>query len=78
MTAATPAAFWAGSADINWSTTGNWRASLAGDDAVAGAPDYQTNVTFSTTTPAPANLTTNVLDVDFDINSLTFTNASGT
>jgi len=76
VTAATLAAFWAGGGD-NWSTTTNWRASLAGNDAVAGAPDYQTNVTFSTTTPVPANLTTNVLDVDFNINSLTFTNASG-
>jgi fibronectin-binding autotransporter adhesin len=75
-TAATPAAFWAGGGN-NWSTTTNWRSTVAGGGAVAGAPDYQTNVTFSTTTPVPANLTTNVLDVDFDINSLTFTNASG-
>ena len=76
VTSATPAAFWAGGGN-NWSTTTNWRTSLAGNVAVAGAPDYQTNVTFSTTTPSPANLTTNVLDTDFNINSLTFTNASG-
>jgi fibronectin-binding autotransporter adhesin len=76
VTGATPAAFWAGGGN-NWSSTANWRASPAGDDAVAGAPDYQTNVSFSTTTPTPANLTTNVLDVDFNINSLTFTSASG-
>jgi fibronectin-binding autotransporter adhesin len=76
VTSATPAAFWAGGGN-NWSTTTNWRASLAGNDAVAGAPDYQTNVTFSTTTPVAANLTTNVLDADFNINSLTLTNASG-
>jgi autotransporter-associated beta strand protein len=74
---ATAAAFWAGSTGVNWSSSTNWSDTLAGGGAVAGAPDFQTNVTFSTTTPVAANLTTNVLDVDFDINSLTFTNASG-
>jgi len=77
VTAATPAAFWAGTTDGNWSTAGNWRTTAVDDIAVAGAPDYQTNVTFATTTPTPGNLTTNVLDTDFDINSLNFNGTAG-
>lgn len=76
VTAATPAAFWKGG-DNNWSTAANWNSTVADNVAAAAAPDYQTNVTFSTTTPVPANLTSNVLDVDFDINSLTFNAAAG-
>jgi fibronectin-binding autotransporter adhesin len=77
VTSVTPAAFWAGSTDGNWSSSTNWRTTLADNLAVAGAPDYQTNVTFATTTPGPLLLTTNVLDVDFDINSLNFNDAAG-
>jgi fibronectin-binding autotransporter adhesin len=77
VTAATPAAFWAGTTDVNWSNAANWRDTVAGNGAVAGAPDFQTNVTFATTTPTPANLTTNVLDTDFDINSLNFNALTG-
>ena len=76
VTGATPAAFWKGGTN-NWSDAANWNTDAASNIAAGAAPDYQTNVTFSTTAPAPANLTTNVLDVDFDINSLTLTNASG-
>ena len=76
VTAATPSAFWAGGAD-NWSTTANWNTDATSGISTGAAPDYQTNVTFSTTTPSPANLATNVLDVDFDINSLTFNAAAG-
>ena len=75
-TALTPAAFWAGTTSVNWSAAANWRDTLAGGGAVVGAPDFATNVTFSTTSPTPGNLAT-VLDTGFDINSLTFTNASG-
>ena len=75
--AATPAAFWAGTTDVNWSNPANWRTTVADDIAVAGAPDYQTNVTFATTTPTPGNLTTNVLDIDFNINSLNFNALTG-
>ncbi len=74
--ALTPAAFWAGSSNANWNTAANWRDTLAGGGAVAGAPDFATNVTFSTQTPTPGTLAT-VLDTDFNINSLTLTNASG-
>ena len=73
---ATPAAFWAGGSD-NWSTASNWNSTVDGGVAAAGAPDYQTNVTFSTTTPSATNLTSNLVDVDFDINSLTFNAAAG-
>ena len=76
VTAATLAAFWKGG-DNNWSTTTNWNTDATSGVTTGAAPDYQTNVTFSTTAPAPGNLLTNVLDADFDINSLTFTNASG-
>lgn len=77
VTATTPAAFWSGTTDNNWSTVTNWKTTVAGGIAAGAAPDYQTNVTFSTTTPAPGNLTTNVLDTDFDINSLTFNDTAG-
>ena len=77
VTAATPAAFWAGTTDVNWSNPANWRTTAADDIAVAGAPDYQTNVTFATTTPTPANLASNVLDTDFNINSLNFNALTG-
>ncbi len=74
---ATPAAFWSGASNANWSTAGNWNTDATSNTPAAAAPDYQTNVTFSTTTPTPGNLTTNVLDVDFDINSLNFNAAAG-
>jgi fibronectin-binding autotransporter adhesin len=76
VTGALPAAFWKGGGN-NWSTASNWNTTVGGGVATGTAPDYQTNVTFSTTTPVAANLTTNVLDTDFNINSLTLTNASG-
>jgi autotransporter-associated beta strand protein len=74
VTSATATAFWSGGGSPmnNWSTLGNWRTTVDGNVAVTGAPDYLTNVTFATTTPVAAQLPTNVLDVDFDINSLTF------
>ncbi|MCE9609888.1 MAG: autotransporter-associated beta strand repeat-containing protein [Chthoniobacter sp.] len=75
LAAATPAAFWAGGAN-NWSTAANWKTDATANTAAGAAPDYQTNVSFYTTTPVAANLTTNVLDTDFDINSLNFTAAA--
>ena len=71
----TPAAFWKGGAN-NWSTVTNWNTDAATNIPTGAAPDYQTNVTFNTTNPVAANLTTNVLDVDFDINSLNFSNTA--
>jgi autotransporter-associated beta strand protein len=65
------AAFWSGATDANWSTATNWNTDATSNITASGAPSYNTNVTFYTTTPAAANLTT-TLDADFDINTLTF------
>ncbi len=75
VTSVTAAAFWKGGAN-NWSTTANWNTDATSSIGTGAAPDFQTNVTFNTTTPVAANLTTNVLDVDFDINSLNFSNTA--
>ncbi|MCX6996835.1 MAG: autotransporter-associated beta strand repeat-containing protein, partial [Kiritimatiellaeota bacterium] len=75
ITSVTPTAFWAGSSDANWSTAANWKTDATSNVGAAGAPDYQSDVTFYTTTPAAANLTTTV-NADFDINSLTFSAAA--
>ena len=64
------AAYWAGNSDSNWSGA-NWKTDATSNIAASGAPGYQTNVNFYTTTPAAGNLTT-TLDKDYDINSLTF------
>lgn len=77
VTAATPNAFWTGAGGNNWSTAGNWNTTVAGGGVALAAPDYQTNVTFSTTTPGATNTATNVLDTDFDINSLAFNSLTG-
>ena len=74
-TAVTAAAAWAGSTSVNWSASTNWRTAPTGNVAVAGAPDFSTNVTFSTTAPVAANLAT-ILDVDFDINAVNFGNTT--
>jgi fibronectin-binding autotransporter adhesin len=71
--AGSAAAFWAGGSD-SWSTPGNWKNALAGS-ALTSAPDYQSNVTFSA--DSATNTTTNQVDADFDINSLTFNAAAG-
>jgi len=76
VSAATSAAFWSGAGDANWSTPGNWNTDATSGTGTGAAPDYSTNVTFYTTNPGAANLTTNVLDVDFDINSLNFSAAA--
>jgi autotransporter-associated beta strand protein len=71
LAAAGPAAaFWAGGGD-NWSTAANWNTSATSGTS-SGAPGYQTNVTFNTTSPAAVNLGSNLIDVDVDINSLKF------
>ena len=70
------AAFWKGGADA-WSTVANWNTSATGGVGTAAVPGCKTNVTFATTTPAAANLTTNTLDADFDLNSLTFNALAG-
>ena len=75
VTAATPAAFWAGGTSVNWNTSTNWKTDATSNSAVAGVPDYQTNVTFHTTTPTATNLSTTV-NADFDINSLNFSTAA--
>ena len=72
VTSATPAAYWAGGTDVNWNTATNWMTTATSNANTAGAPDYQTNVHFYTTTPTASLLTTNVLNADFDINSLSF------
>jgi autotransporter-associated beta strand protein len=78
VTVATPAnAYWAGGASSTWNTlnTGeitNWRKTAAGNVDTRQIPGSNTNVFFSTTTPAPANLS-NTLGQDFSIASLTFT-----
>lgn len=72
--AGSAAAFWSGATSINWSDATNWKNALAGS-ALTTAPDYQSNVTFSAT--GAGNLTSNVLDVDFDINSLNFNALTG-
>jgi len=65
------AAWWRGGANP-WSTAANWNTTVAGGVAAGAAPGYQTNVNFYTTTPVAATLTSNTIDVDFDINSLNF------
>jgi len=70
------AAFWSGGTDANWSTLANWNSTAAGGVGAGAVPGFQTNVTFSTTSPVPANLS-NTLDTDFDINSLAFNAAAG-
>jgi fibronectin-binding autotransporter adhesin len=69
-------AFWAGGSDA-WSSASNWNTDATSATPTGEVPGYQTNVTFNTTTPAAANLTSNLVDTDFDINSLTFNSAVG-
>ncbi|MEI7751166.1 MAG: autotransporter-associated beta strand repeat-containing protein, partial [Candidatus Omnitrophota bacterium] len=64
------AAFWNGT-DANWTTAANWNTSADSGIAASGPPGSQTNVTFYTTTPVSGNLR-NLVDADFDINSLNF------
>ena len=75
-TAGPAAAFWKGGADA-WSTLANWNTTATGGIATGAIPGCKTNVSFATTTPAAANLTTNTLDADFDLNSLTFNSLGG-
>lgn len=75
-TAGPAAAFWKGGADP-WSTPANWNTTATSTLGTGASPGCYTNVTFATTTPAAANLTTNALDADFDINSLTFNALAG-
>jgi fibronectin-binding autotransporter adhesin len=70
------AAFWAGGTD-SWSNASNWNTDISGAVSTGAVPSYQTNVTFSTTTPVAANLTSNLVDADFDINSLSFNSLAG-
>ena len=69
------AAFWSGGTGPYWSTGTNWNTNATSNMVTSGPPSYQTNVTFHTTTPSAANLTT-TLDADFDINTLTFANTA--
>lgn len=69
-------AFWAGGSDA-WSSASNWNTDVASATPTGEVPGYQTNVTFGTTTPAAANLTSNLVDTDFDINSLSFNSLVG-
>ena len=85
VTVAAPTnAYWAGGQDANWNTgisTGvtNWRTDATSNIDTQAVPNSQTNVFFSTTTPTPINLGSN-LGVNFSINSLGFlaTNTSPT
>ncbi len=70
------AAFWVGGANP-WTTVANWNTDEAGSIALGSIPGVGTNVTFATTTPVATNLTTNTVDADFEINSLTFNDAVG-
>ena len=70
------AAFWAGGA-TSWSTVANWNTDATSSVALGSIPGVGTNVTFATTTPVATNLTDNTVDVDFEINSLTFNAAAG-
>ena len=70
------AAFWAGGASP-WSTVAHWNTDATSSVALGSIPGVGTNVTFATTTPVATNLTTNTVDVDFEINSLTLNPAAG-
>ena len=69
------AAFWAGGANP-WTTAANWTTDISGGTPLGSIPGVGTNVTFATTTPI-GNLTTNTVDDDFEINSLTLNPAAG-
>jgi autotransporter-associated beta strand protein len=69
------AAFWNGGADP-WTTLANWTTDATGATGTDEIPGVRTNVTFATTAPL-GNLTTNTVDDDFEINSLTFNAAAG-
>ena len=70
------AAFWAGGANP-WTTVANWNTDEVNSVALGSIPGVGTNVTFATTTPVAANLATNTVDADFEINSLTFNDLAG-
>ena len=70
------AAVWMGGANP-WTTVSNWNTSAASGTPTGAIPGYQTNVTFATTSPAAGNLTSNTVDADFEINSLTLNATAG-
>ena len=71
-TAGPAAAFWSGASNATWSTaSNNWKTDASAGVNASGVPGYQTNVTFSTTSPVAVSGTT-TLGSDFDVNSLTF------
>jgi fibronectin-binding autotransporter adhesin len=74
-TAGPASAFWKGGAN-NWSTVANWNTDATSNISTGAIPGYETNVTFYTTTPVAASLTSNLVDVDFDINSLNYSAAA--
>jgi autotransporter-associated beta strand protein len=65
------AAVWSGATSTAWTAAGNWNTDVAGATGTGAIPGLGSNVSFYTTTPAAANLST-VLNADFEINSLTF------
>ena len=69
-------AFWAGSSNL-WSAAANWNTDATSNTTLGSIPGVGTNVTFATTTPVAGNLTTNTVDADFEINSLSFNSATG-
>jgi autotransporter-associated beta strand protein len=68
---AATAAVWGGTTSTNWTDAGNWYTDATSGTPAGAAPGLGSNVTFYTTTPAAANLST-TLGADFEINSLTF------
>ena len=76
-------AYWSGATNSSWATTSNFNTSATSGTAIGAAPGSNTDVVFSTTSPAAGNLST-TLDAATSINSLTFagsgavTIASGT
>jgi fibronectin-binding autotransporter adhesin len=65
-------AVYSGATDVNWTTATNWNTDVSSATPAGAVPGVGTNVIFSTTTPAPTNLTTSLNTADFEINSLTF------
>ncbi len=75
--AGTDAAYWTGAAGAAWNAgLTNFNTTAAGGAAVGALPTSVTDVYFSTTTPAPANLT-NTLGADTTISSLNFLATAG-
>ncbi len=64
-------AYWEGSTDINWSTAANWDSDESGGTPASGIPNYDSDVYFHAT--GATRLTTDDVDTDFDIDSLTYT-----